>query len=117
MLAKLAVGSSNEMVRFSGTSIVVPPGLAPQVQPTGDLFALSTNVGRTPSAPLALLPEIDICAGWEIHSYVRFFVGYTLIYLTDVVRPATRSIVASTRRSFPPQRPCHSPWDRRTHRR
>jgi hypothetical protein len=83
---KLAFGDCIEVVRFSGTSITNTPD-GRTFAPTGDLLATRTNVGRYAHESFALLPEFDLRVGYAVGDQARFFVGYTLLYLTDAVRP------------------------------
>ncbi|HEX5269998.1 MAG TPA: BBP7 family outer membrane beta-barrel protein, partial [Gemmataceae bacterium] len=83
---KLGFGDSVEVVRFSGTSITSGPD-GRTVVGTGNLFSTRGNVGRYTHESFALLPELDLRVGYEMNEQARFFVGYTLLYLSDVVRP------------------------------
>jgi hypothetical protein len=83
---KVAFGDSVEVVRFSGTSITTGPD-GRTVAPTGDLISTRSNVGRYSHESFALLPEFDLRVGYDLGDQARFFVGYTLVYLSDAVRP------------------------------
>jgi hypothetical protein len=83
---KVAFGDSVEVVHYGGTSVVGGPG-GTEVARTGNLFALPSNVGRYPHETFALLPELTFRVGYAMGSQARVFVGYSLVYLSDVVRP------------------------------
>jgi len=83
---KVAFGDSVEVVRYSGTSISGGPA-GTVVTPTGDLFSLRSNVGRYAHESFALLPEVGLRVGFDLSDQARFFVGYSLVYLSDAVRP------------------------------
>jgi hypothetical protein len=83
---KVALGDSVQVVRYSGTSITGGP-TGTTVTPTGDLFSLRSNIGRYSHESFALLPELGVRVGYDLSEQARFFVGYSLLYLSEAVRP------------------------------
>ncbi|MFL5240800.1 MAG: BBP7 family outer membrane beta-barrel protein [Gemmataceae bacterium] len=85
--AKLAVGSNHETVIVAGTTALTPPGGAANVQ-TGGLLALPTNIGRFHHDQFAILPEFNIKVGYQVSEALRVYLGYDLLYLSDLARPS-----------------------------
>jgi hypothetical protein len=84
---KIAFGDCVEVVKYTGTSIMGgPTGVT--IVPTGDLFSTRSNAGRYTHETFALLPQLDLRVGYALGDQARFFVGYSLLYLGEAVRPA-----------------------------
>jgi hypothetical protein len=87
LAGKVALGNSYEVVRINGLSALAQPG-----QPTrlsqGGTFALPTNSGRFTREEFAVLPEAAVQVGVVLHHNTRLFLGYNLLYLSEVARPA-----------------------------
>jgi Putative beta barrel porin-7 (BBP7) len=83
---KIAFGDSVEVVRFTGTSITTGPS-GTTITPNGVLLSPRSNAGRYSHESFALLPEFDLRVGYDLSEQARFFVGYSLIYLSEAVRP------------------------------
>jgi hypothetical protein len=59
----------------------------PQTFPGSGLFT-SPALKRTHSRTVfAVVPEVNLTAGWKISRMVSVFVGYTFMYVSNVVRP------------------------------
>lgn len=54
---------------------------------SGGIFARPANSGRNESHRFAVLPTVSAQASRQFSDHGKLFVGYTLQYLTDVVRP------------------------------
>jgi hypothetical protein len=81
---KLALGQMNQSVDVFGHSSLTVPGLSK----TGDgLFALGTNSGEHSRNMLAFVPEMTLNLGVNVTSRISAFVGYNLIYVSNVLRP------------------------------
>jgi hypothetical protein len=83
---KLAVGGVHQEVTINGgqalTSLVNG-----QVQTfSGGLLALNSNIGRFSRDRFAVLPELDLNVGYDLTDNLRFFVGYSFLYCSSVVR-------------------------------
>lgn len=85
--AKVALGSVDEVVAISGSRSQVGFGGAASFTSPGFVYALPTNIGRTTRNHFAVLPEVQGSIGYHITERVRASVGYTFLYLSDVVRP------------------------------
>lgn len=86
-IAKVALGSVHEIVAISGSRSQVGFGGAPSFTTPGFTYALPTNIGRTTQNHFAVLPEVQGSIGYHLTERVRASVGYTFLYLSDVVRP------------------------------
>jgi hypothetical protein len=93
LIGKIALGSTHEVVDIrgditqAGPNPLVPPGLGTF---PGGLFAQSTNIGRRKADRFAVLPSLELRVGYEISERTRVFVGYDLMYWTEVVRPGNQ---------------------------
>lgn len=86
LLGKVALGSTKEVVRVNGSTLITPPGAAPRLEP-GGLLALASNSGRRSRDEFSFVPEVGINVGYQATKHMRAFVGYTFLYWSDVVRP------------------------------
>lgn len=80
--AKVGFGRTVEVVRVSGlTAFDGGPAV-----PLG-VYGRLSNSGRTSRASFAVLPEAGLRVGWRLGQKSRVFLGYTVMYLSDAVRP------------------------------
>src|SRR5262249_42963212 len=86
VLGKVALGDSHEVVIINGATATTVPGEPTTVQPFG-FFALPTNIGRFTRDEFAVVPEVGVKLGYQITPHIKFTVGYTFLYWSDVVRP------------------------------
>ena len=83
---KAAVGDSHELVRISGSTTLLPAATGIPVVAPGGFLATSTNSGRHFRDQLAFVPEGGINLGWQPIPLLRFYVGYTYLYWSNVLR-------------------------------
>ena len=83
ILAKIALGDMSESVRIDGATAF--PGLG-TVAP-GGFLAQPSNMGTFDRNRLAFIPEGGLKLGFQATQHCRLFVGYSYMYLSDVVRP------------------------------
>jgi hypothetical protein len=87
-VAKVALGDNYQTVSINGTGLItgtgfaVPAGLTP-----GGIFSQATNIGQQTRNAFAVVPEVQLQAGYRMQNGVRFFVGYNFLYVSNVVRP------------------------------
>jgi hypothetical protein len=86
--AKLAIGSTHEVVTISGNTNVMPLNADP-VPLTGGNYA-TLQVGRYSMNRFALSPEGQLNIGYQFTPCVRAQVGYTFLYLSSVARPGNQ---------------------------
>src|SRR5262249_16222369 len=84
---KVALGDVHEVVTINGSQAITPPGGGTTLF-RGGLLALPSNIARFSQDRFAVLPELGINLGWAVTSRLRLFVGYDLLYLSNVLRPA-----------------------------
>lgn len=91
VVAKVALGDNYQTVSVNGSSLVVgtafgiPPGLTP-----GGIFAQTTNTGQQTRNQFAVVPEVQLQLGYRASSGLRLFIGYDILYLSNVVRPGNQ---------------------------
>jgi hypothetical protein len=84
--ARLAMGDMHEVVSIAGQTVT---GDASGVHVSnGGLLAQGTNIGNYSRDRFALIPELGLNFGYQVTDCVRLFVGYNLLYVSTVVRPA-----------------------------
>lgn len=86
IFGKLAAGNLRREVNINGSTVITSPGTPPFVYP-GGLLALPSNSGTFVSDHFVCLPELGLTAGWQITPCLRATLGYSLLWLTDFVRP------------------------------
>jgi hypothetical protein len=84
---KLGLGSTVQTLDISGLQhFVAPSGTASAYQ--GGLLALpGANIGRSAHSAFSFVPEVGVNVGYQITPHLRGFVGYNLLYWTNVLRP------------------------------
>ena len=93
---KVALGDMHELVDIEGfTETNTGPNRAFTVQipvttVPGGIYAEPTNIGRFSRDRFAVAPELAIQTGVNFGQHVRAFVGYNLLYVSDVVRPGNQ---------------------------
>jgi hypothetical protein len=93
VLAKVALGDNYETVGISGSSI--SSGFGGQFPAggamfPGGIFAQDSNIGQQSRNQFAAVPEVQAQVGYLLPFGVRAFVGYDLIYMSNVVRPGNQ---------------------------
>jgi len=82
----LAIGVNHQTVDISGSSTFTPSGMPSVTQP-GGFYALPTNMGSYSRNVFTVVPEINLNVGRQVTDSFRLFVGYTFLYVSNVVRP------------------------------
>jgi hypothetical protein len=89
LLGKLALGGTQQVIEIGGTTTLVGPAAVGGSQTAaGGLLTTSTNIGRFTRDRFSVIPELGIQLGYQLCPEARVFVGYSLIYWTDAVRPS-----------------------------
>jgi hypothetical protein len=79
-LFKIGLGSMHEVVDLAGFT------RGPANSAAG-LLVLTSNSGRRAHDEFAAVPELGINVGYQVCHGFRVIVGYTFLYISDVVRP------------------------------
>jgi hypothetical protein len=82
---KVGVGDSHEAISINGATTLAPATGSGTVA-VGGLLATSTNIGRSIQNRFAVVPEVGVRLGYQPCPLFRFFVGYSFLYWSDVVR-------------------------------
>ena len=87
---KVALGKTVEVVRVGGQTVGVIDGIGGTTTQwfNGGVFGQPSNSGRTVHSHFGVLPEGGLKLGYKYGDRARFSVGYTVVYLSDAVRPA-----------------------------
>ncbi len=85
-LAKLALGANSQTVRINGNTVITDPNGASSDQP-GGILALPSNIGSYHRNQFAVLPEFGADLRYQLTPLWRLNVGYTLLVVTNVLRP------------------------------
>ena len=85
---KVALGSMRQTVNTSGGLLTNDFNNLgdPQLFPGGYLTA-PTNIGHQSRDRFAVIPEFNLSVGVQVTQAIRVKVGYTFLYVSDVVRP------------------------------
>jgi hypothetical protein len=84
--AKVALGDMVEQVNTGGTTLVVTPS-GTRMSLLGGFLALPTNIGHFHQDSFTAIPELGFNIGCQLTHHLRAYVGYTFLYVSDVVRP------------------------------
>jgi hypothetical protein len=85
MRGRLALGGNDEAVKISGTTTNVDPIRGVVVAP-GGYFSGPNNIGNHHHGEFAVVPEFGANLGYQISKNLTATVGYTFLYISDVVR-------------------------------
>jgi hypothetical protein len=90
-VAKLGLGAMDQKVGISG-SLVTNDFTADGTTQSfaGGYFALPTNIGDRSRTVFAVLPEVKLNLGYRVTPATTLYVGYSLLYASDVVRPGNQ---------------------------
>lgn len=85
--AKVALGTMREGANIGGTTTAFSPLLGGAQTVSGGLYALNTNSAAYTRNVLTIVPQGNLNFGVEITSQIKLWVGYTILYVSDVARP------------------------------
>ena len=81
--AKFGLGNMHQEVNVAGAYLEVPPGGGNVTDGRG-LFAQRSNIGNQSRNVFAFIPQIDLKLGYQVRCNLRFDVGYSLLYFSNV---------------------------------
>ncbi len=84
-LMRLGIGNVKQTVTISGSSTITDGGVATNYD-TGFL-AQRTNIGTFDRNVFTMVPELGVNLGYQLTKRWRATMGYSLIYMGNVVRP------------------------------
>ncbi len=82
---KLGLGDMHEVVTIDGSTTVVPVN-GSAVQLIGGNYA-TLQIGRYGVDRFAVVPEVQVNAGFQITPRIRTQIGYSFLFLSSVLRP------------------------------
>jgi len=89
MKAKIALGANCGQVDIHGSLLTNEfnpvEGVGAAETYTGGFFALPTNIGNHKKTYFSVIPEININFGYQIMDCLRLQVGYTFLYVSNVL--------------------------------
>jgi hypothetical protein len=82
---KVAIGNNHQRIINQGNTVQVTD--SGTTTTPGGLLALASNSGEFTRNQFAVLPEVGINFGVKLTDHLRVSVGYSFLYLSNVVRP------------------------------
>jgi Putative beta barrel porin-7 (BBP7) len=104
ILGKLALGGVSQRVVINGSTVVTAPGEDPVVN-QGGILALASNIGTYNRTRFGAMPEFGLNLRYQWNCLWTISAGYTLIGLTNVVRPGDQIDTQLDPAQFPPGQP------------
>ncbi len=101
---QVSVGVLDRRVSIRGSTQVTIPG-APTAEYDGGLLALSSNIGEYHSNQWVVVPELDLQLGYLVRPHLRLLVGYSFLYLPQLVRAAEQMDYVVNPELVPPVTP------------
>lgn len=91
LLTRVAIGNNHSRVRINGDTDVIDATLGPDPDllggSDGGLLALESNIGQYERDRFSMIPEVNLTLGYLLTQNLKFRVGYTVMYWTNVLRP------------------------------
>jgi hypothetical protein len=107
VVTKVALGGTRESVDVFGSTTVTPPGGPSRTAP-GGLLAVDSNAGHHSRTRFAVLPEADATVAYDLTCRVRLVAGYSILAISDVLRPGG-AIDPAVNRSLVPTSQVYNP--------
>jgi hypothetical protein len=101
LLFKLAIGGVTQTANIDGQTVVTAPGTA-SVTNTGGILAQNTNIGHFRRTQFSVLPEFGVNLHRQLTPCWRATLGYTVLCVTNVVRPGDQIDTQLDPNQFPP---------------
>lgn len=101
LVAKVAAGNNKQTVQIDGYSDIVEAGFLERFP--GGVLAQRTNIGEYKRNELAVLPQLTFNLGARVTRYVTLRAGYSLFYLSNVVRAGDQIDTDLNPNLFPPE--------------
>ncbi len=89
--AKVALGDMHEVVQVQGSTALLAAGVAGIADSaSAGTLAQDTNSGTRRKDVFAVVPELNLKVSYRITDNLLASVGYTFLYVSDVVRPGSQ---------------------------
>lgn len=89
VVGKFGLGVTHESATLSGISTVTPTAGVATTLP-GGLLVGTSNAGHFTRDRFSVLSETGLNVGYQVNCHLRAFVGYTLLYWTNVAQPGNQ---------------------------
>jgi hypothetical protein len=86
VLGKVALGDTHESTNISGFTTRTIGGVS--MTESGALLAQQSNIGHFTKDTFSVVPEVGVKLGYQITPRLKFTVGYTFLYWSQVARAA-----------------------------
>ena len=93
--AKLGLGPVHEAVDIIGTTTFSQPNGPTSVMP-GGLLSGPGDVGSHSRDRIAYTSEVNVKLGYEVTHWLRLFVGYDGLSLSNAARPDSQTVISTT---------------------
>jgi hypothetical protein len=86
LTTKLGLGETHLVSTITGGPLLAGASVLPPLVP-GPLLALPSNVGRSASDRITVLPEINVRIRWQVSDHVHLTLGYNALHWSKVLCP------------------------------
>jgi hypothetical protein len=101
LLGKIALGGVSQQARINGSTVITPVDEAIQTY-NGGILALPSNSGQFNQTVFGAVPEFGVNLRYQWTPLWRVSVGYTIMALTNVLRPGDQIDLNIDPSQFPP---------------
>jgi hypothetical protein len=91
---KILFGDNHQTFHLTGTEAQALPTV--QTTPGGVLVAPQNNGNTIERDRIVVAPELNINVSYQLTSHFRVFLGYDILYISDVARPGPQFTTATT---------------------
>ena len=103
-LTKIGLGATHQTVNINGSTTINDP-VNGQSQNVGGLLAQRSNIGRFSRDMFGVVPEVGLNIGYQLTDHCRCYLGYNIIYWSNVVRPGNQIDPVVNTAQLPPAQP------------
>jgi Putative beta barrel porin-7 (BBP7) len=86
LTTKLAFGETHLVSEVAGSPLISGTSVLPPLVP-GPLVALPSNVGRSASDRITVVPEFNLRLRWQLGDHAYLTLGYNLLYWNKILCP------------------------------
>lgn len=101
MLMRLGIGNNLQNVTINGSTATTVNGTT--TNGTGGLLAQRTNIGTYERNQFTMVPELGATLGYQVTQRLRATMGYSLVYMGNVVRPGDQVDLNVNPNLLPPE--------------
>jgi len=101
LLLRTALGNMHQTASIDGRTTTTVNGVP--TNQLGGILAQRTNIGTFTQDRFAMVPEVGVTLGRWLTPRLRLTVGYTLLYVSSVLRPGEQIDTTLNPNLFPPE--------------